>query len=115
MYSKGNEMHKAYIAITTCPTSCMIHLEVTPDLTTNAYLRSQRRFTARRGFPDIFVSDNGKTFKGRDLLKYDAKHGIKWRFNLAKAPWLGGMFERMDRSKKRCLKKAVRSRSMKNY
>ena len=100
-------MNKAYIAITTCTSSRMIHLELTPDLTTGAYLRSQRRFTARRGFPKMMVSDNGKTFKGRELMKYNANHGINWRFNLPKSPWWGGMFERMVRSTKRCLKKVI--------
>ena len=46
MYRKDDVMNKAYIAITTCATSRMIHLELTPDLTTSAYLRSQQRFTA---------------------------------------------------------------------
>ena len=32
------------------------YLELVPDLTTSAYLRSQRRFIARRGFPIMFVS-----------------------------------------------------------
>ena len=32
---------------------------------------------------------------------------VEWRFNLAKAPWWGGIFERMIRSAKRCIKKAV--------
>ena len=107
MYQKDDQMNKAYIAITTCATSRMIHLELTPDLTTSAYLRSQRRFTARRGFPKMIVSDNGKTFRGSELRRYNAKQGIKWRFNLPRAPWWGGMFERMVRSTKRCLKKVV--------
>ena len=107
MYKTNNETNKAYIAITTCATTRMLHQELTPDLTTSAYLRSQRRFIARRGFPTMMVSDNGKTFKGRELMKYNAHNGIKWRFNLARAPWWGGMFERMVRVTKRCLKKAI--------
>ena len=50
MYKKNGEMNKEYIAITTCASSRMVHLELTPDLTTTAYLRSRRRFTASRGF-----------------------------------------------------------------
>ena len=38
---------------------------------------------------------------------YNAKHGIRWRYNLPKAPWWGGMFERIVRSVKRCLKKTL--------
>ena len=32
---------------------------------------------------------------------------MKWTFNLEKAPWWGGVFERLVRSVKRCLKKTI--------
>ena len=32
---------------------------------------------------------------------------MKWTFNLEKAPWWGGIFERLVRSVKRCLKKTI--------
>ena len=53
-------MTKNYISITTCTTSRMIHLEILADQSTSAYLRSQRRFIARRGIPKLIVSDKGK-------------------------------------------------------
>ena len=112
MFQKVTKMNKAYIAITTCASTRMIHLELTPDLTTSAYLRSQRRFIARRGFPRLIVSDNGKTFKGSELIDYNTRHKIRWRFNLAKAPWWGGLFERLIRSTKRCLKKVMKNRKL---
>ena len=55
----------------------------------------------------MVVSDNGKAFKGSELKRFNAKHGIKWQFNVARAPWWGGMFERMVRSTKRCLRKTI--------
>ena len=55
------------------------------------------------------LSDNGKTFKADQLKAFSARDGIIWRFNLAKAPWWGGLFERLIRSTKRCLKKCVRN------
>ena len=67
---------------------------------------------ARRGIPRLIVSDNGRTFKGRKLKRFNAAKGIRWRFNLAKAPWWGGMFERMIRATKRCLKRAIGSRRL---
>ena len=109
---KPGSMHKAYIAINTCTSTRMLHLELTPDLTTAAYLRSHRRFIARRGCPSLMVSDNGKTFKGQELKKFNAMNGTKWRFNLSKAAWWGGVFERMVRSTKRCLKKAIGLRKL---
>ena len=48
-----------------------------------------------------------KPFMGRELLRYNSNNRIKWRFNIPKVPWWGGMFEKMVRSTRRCLKKAV--------
>ena len=68
--------------------------------------------------PALIVSDNAKTFKGawkeiRTLFRHPEvraeleKKGIEWRFNIARAPWWGGFFERMVKSVKQCLKKAI--------
>ena len=100
-------MTKNYISITTCASSRMIHLEILPDQTTAAYLRSQRRFIAQQGIPKLIVSDNGKTFKGRALKQLNARQGMKWRYNLSQTPWWGGLFECLIRSIKRCLIKSV--------
>ena len=34
---------------------------------------------------------------------------LKWNFNLERAPWWGGLFERMVQSAKRCLRKTIGS------
>ena len=34
-------------------------------------------------------------------------HGVKWIFNVPKAPWWGGVFERLVRCTKRCLRKII--------
>lgn len=70
------------------------------------------------------ISDNGKTFKAaskaihaafkaihkmssHDVIQgYSSNIGVEWSFNLEKAPWWGGgIFERMIKAMKRCLKK----------
>ena len=33
--------------------------------------------------------------------------GVEWVFNIEKAPWWGGMFERLIKSTKRCLQKMI--------
>ena len=82
------------------------------------FLRSFKRFAARRGLPSRVISDNGKTFKAaaqtiqavlghKDVKRYFSGLGVKWVFNIPKAPWWGGIFERMVRSTKRCLRKIV--------
>ena len=64
------------------------------------------------------VSDNGSTFKPAaqeittllndpGVRQHFAKEQMKWTFNLEKAPWWGGIFERLVRSVKRCQKKTI--------
>ncbi|XP_028413913.1 uncharacterized protein LOC114536759 [Dendronephthya gigantea] len=84
----------------------------------DTFLCCLRRFAARRGAPSLIVSDNAKTFKAAEKAlrkicnepKVRSELGAKritWRFNLERAPWWGGFFERMVRSVKRCLRKVL--------
>ena len=109
---------KAWICLYTCCVTRAIHLELVPDLSTQTFIRSMKRFTSRRGLPIRMVSDNGKTFKGTakeirsifthpDVQSHTSSVGIKWDFNLPKAPWWGGLFERLIKSVKRCLRKII--------
>ena len=109
---------KVWICLYTCCVTRAIHLDLVPSLTASAFMRSLRRFSARRGTPLLMVSDNGKTFKSaaREITKlmndpgvkqYFANARMKWTFNLKKAPWWGGIFERLVRFVKRCLKKTI--------
>ena len=43
----------------------------------------------------------------RDVQEYLSTVSVRWVFNLEKAPWWGGMFERMIKSVKRCLTKVI--------
>ena len=40
-----------------------VYLDAVPDQSTETFLRCLKRFSARRGLPAKFISDNGKTFK----------------------------------------------------
>ena len=75
-------------------------------MTTEECIRSLKRLIARRGRPDKIYSDNGKTFvaaakwlrkamKDEQLHDWLGKMKIVWQFNLSRAPWWGGQFERM--------------------
>ena len=77
-----------------------------------------RRFIGRRGLPKLIVSDNAKTFQAsektlvslfelEDVQEHLSSKGIRWQFNLAKAPWWGGFFERLVKQVKSCLKKTL--------
>ena len=74
--------------------------------TTEEFIKSFKRFIARRGRPQKVYSNNGGSFvaaskwlkgimKDGKLHGYLAHHHIAWQFNLSRAPWWGGQFERM--------------------
>ena len=44
-----------------------------------------------------------------DVEKFFLGMRIEWSFNLEKAPWWGGFFERLIGSTKRCLKRVIGS------
>ncbi len=113
--STSKQTEKAYFILFTCCTVRAVHLEAVFKLTTNAFLAALDRFTARRGVPKQMRSDNGSNFTAAysELSKlwtreavdeYQTKRSeIKWIFNPPKAPYFGGIFERMVGSVKRAL------------
>ena len=116
--TEQGEMKKCYIILYVCCTSRALRLDLVEDLTGQTFIRSLRRYIARRGTPAIINTDNAKTFKftskfleklARDdgLLSFLTAKRMKWRFNLERSPWWGGYFERMLGSVKRCLKKVL--------
>ena len=112
------QMSKVYITLFTCCVTRAIHLELVENLEASSFINCLRRFCARRGTPTLLISDNAKTFKATSKLllklpkdeavqKFLAFKRLKWRFNLERAPWMGGVFERMIGSVKRCLRKVL--------
>ena len=98
---------KVYILLLTCATSRALHLELVPDLGNESFLRAVLRFFARKGYPDLVIHDNAKTFKSRDVKHFFLKQGIEQKFILALAPWWGGFYERLVRNVKASLRKVV--------
>ena len=97
---------KAYLVLFACSLSRALHLEVVPNLETVTFLGSLKRLIARRGRPSQIYSDNGRTFIGaarwlkqiradERIQCYLADEEIHWKFNLSRAPWWGGQFERL--------------------
>ena len=117
LYLRGTE-DKVWICLFTCCATRALHLDLVVDMTTEAFIRCFKRFVARRGIPQVIISDNSKTFKAADKViaeilnrpeieEFFAGVRVKWNFNLEKAPWWGGFFERLVKSTKRCLKKII--------
>ena len=114
-----NDFLKVWIALFTCYVTRAVHLDTVQDQSTMSFIRCLKRFVARRGLPRRFISDNGKTFKAASSYlntmckeKVVEEHlrkmgSIVWQFNVERAPWWGGAFERMVQSTKRCLRKVV--------
>ena len=110
--------NKCYICLFTCASTRAVHLELVETLDVESFIRAFRRFCARRGLPSRILSDNAKTFKSaakevKTLLRsprfneHFSCKGVQWEFIIERAPWQGGMWERLIRSTKRCLRKNV--------
>lgn len=114
---------KAYLLLYACSLTRALYLELLPNMETIEFLRSLKRFIARRGRPEKIYSDNGRTFVGaanwvklvtqdESLNEFLARHRIKWQFNLSRAPWWGGQFERMVGLVKASLSKCIGNGSL---
>ena len=94
-----------------------VHLEVAFSLSTDSFIMCLRRFIARRGKPTVIYSDNGTNFVGanrnlRECIsawKQDkirsalSQDGIQWVFNPPAASHMGGIWERLVRSRKKAV------------
>ena len=115
---------KAYILLFTCSLSRAVYIELTKDMTTEQFMPCLKALIARRGRPSKIYSDNAKTFiaaskaiekimRSEELHNYLAKNKIRWQFNLSKAPWWGGQYERIVGLVKQALFKVVGAASLK--
>uniref|UniRef100_A0A183BU61 Integrase catalytic domain-containing protein n=1 Tax=Globodera pallida TaxID=36090 RepID=A0A183BU61_GLOPA len=119
---QGQETVKIYVALFTCLVIRAIHLEVAEDYSAEAFLRTFRRFTARRGIPALIMSDQGTNFvAGSKIIQKAwtdtllpahsqqqlAQQGVNWTFNTAHAPWKGGTWERLIGITKNALRRSI--------
>ena len=118
-YKKSNKAEgKAYIIIYTCSLTRALCVELLPDQTHASFVPSLKRMMARRGRPEKIYSDNFSTFvsaskwlknviRNENTHDYLATNDIKWQFNMSRAPWWGGQFERMVALVKQSMYKVV--------
>lgn len=116
-------IHKYYVCLFTCTATRAVHLELCCSLSAEAFINCLRRFVARCSLPRRLVSDNGTNFVAThkfivalqrhvDIKSYLYSHNVAWTFNTPRAPWQGGMFERLIKIVKDCLVKALFRRSI---
>ena len=109
---------KAYRALFTCTTTRAVHLKLCKSMTAEEFKRSLKEFVVRRGTPNKLVSDNALTFKAtnqwlhmltqdENLFNYLNTQRIERSFNLARAPWWSGFYERMVGIMKASLSKVI--------
>uniref|UniRef100_A0A914YX01 Integrase catalytic domain-containing protein n=1 Tax=Panagrolaimus superbus TaxID=310955 RepID=A0A914YX01_9BILA len=118
---KGNQ-GKVWISLFTCFTTRMIHLEPVTSMDSENFLSAFRRFVARRGVPNYILSDNAKQFKtaataldqifelsikDANLIQYCNDNSIVWDYITERAPWKGGLYERMIGLVKNALKQTI--------
>ncbi|XP_066956296.1 uncharacterized protein [Macrobrachium rosenbergii] len=105
---------RLYILLFTCAVVRAVHLELTESLSVTDCSLAIRRFTARRGVPSVFYSDNAKTFLGAsNLLKqHYGPMAPQWKFIVPNAPWWGGWWERLIRSVKVVLRKTLGTKTL---
>ena len=103
---KHKEEQKAYVVLYSCSLTRGVFLELLPSLETTELIKSLKRLIARRGRPSKIYSDNRQTFvaaaKWLKIVQKDERfhsflsdQSIIWQFNLSRAPWWGGQFERL--------------------
>lgn len=106
---RNSSLSKSYVAIFICMSSKAIHLELTFDLSTEAFLNALKRLISRRSASSDVYTDNGTNFVGADrklkkfreilintmrhdeVLDFSAQKNINWHFIPPHAPHFGGL------------------------
>jgi len=101
--------NKLYVLLICCLQSRALHLELTESMSLDDFLKAMIRFQSRRGVPLLIRSDNARTFLSASKI-LEQKHNLTWKFSTPRAPWTGGVWERLVRVVKDCLKFAIRGK-----
>lgn len=115
----------SYICLFVCLTTKALHLELSSDLSTEAFLMALTRFSARRGPIKEIHSDCGTNFVGAARLlnpvqeltqsqsfqtkiqRHCASVQIKWCFNPPSSPHFGGLWEANVKSTKALILRSI--------
>ena len=123
VYGKKDKSEgKAYIIIFTCAVTRAVHLETSNSQSAKEFQSKLNSFITRKTRPNLIVSDNATVFKAttkwirmirrsEQLQNHLATQEISWKFNLAKSPWWGGMYERLIREIKKVFYKTLGKRT----
>ena len=78
-WSIDDSSEQDWICLFTCFVTRAVHLDIVLDISTETFIRYLKRFAARRGLPQRFISDNDKALKAasrflKSVFKDDAVH-----------------------------------------
>ena len=107
---------KVEIVLFTCAATRAVHLDIVPHCSATSFVKSLKRFIARRDISNLFLSDNGTHFKNDEvnLSQELLKLNIKCQYIIEASPWWGGYRERLVQTFKRTLRKIL-GRATVNY
>ncbi|XP_072158658.1 uncharacterized protein [Bemisia tabaci] len=122
---------KAYLCVFICMATKAVHLEVTEDLSADTFCAALSRFASRRGIPSDFYSDCGGAFrKANTDLRQAVRslnealqtqpqptglgevEGMRFHFNPAHAPHMGGLWEAAVKAAKHHLVRVMQGKSL---
>uniref|UniRef100_A0A1I7VE46 Integrase catalytic domain-containing protein n=1 Tax=Loa loa TaxID=7209 RepID=A0A1I7VE46_LOALO len=115
---------KRWVALFTCFTTRAVHLELVDDLTAESFMHVLRRFSARRGYPRLTLSDNANQFQlvFKTIMKYTTRmknfltmKEIIWKSITPRAPWSGGVYERLIGLTKHAMRRPLTYVSFDDY
>ena len=113
VFDKTKEKFKVWIALITCQASRAVYLDIATDYSGESCIEVLRRFMNRRGIPVEIFSDKGTSFTSENVQSFATNCHVRWKFSLEKAPWFNGFTERLVKSVKSCLCKALNNRTLK--
>ncbi|CAL4237305.1 unnamed protein product, partial [Meganyctiphanes norvegica] len=97
---------KVWITLFTCLVTRAIYLVLVKDLRASTFFRALKELSCRHSTPLLLLSDNATNFAATNkVLKIISQHipefekseglTLQWKFIPVKAPWTGGVYERM--------------------
>ena len=109
---------KVYILIFTCLNIRAVHFELVTDMSTKNFLLAFQRFCNTYSIPEYLYSDNAKSFLKGGMILENALKSKEFEEELEKcnirhiripvySAWVGSAWERLIRTMKNCLYKAI--------
>ncbi|XP_037024141.1 uncharacterized protein LOC119066028 [Bradysia coprophila] len=118
-------MEKRWVLLFTCLTTRAIWMEIAHSMDTSLCIMCIDNFMLRKGRPREVFSDNGLSFHSsekelsdefakvdqREIEEKFTNSEMVWKFNPPATPHMGGVWERLIRTVKTCLKETLRTRT----